>query len=356
MEVAPRSGASARVLVVEDEPDIAALIAYQLTREGYRVETAGNGPDGLKAVNREIPDLIVLDRMLPGLSGDEVLKSLRQEAATKAIPVLVLTAKREQEDRITGLELGADDYITKPFSPRELVLRCQAILRRIQERGSTPGGRVLTAGTLRMDLGAHQASLDDEELSLRPMCRTGSRPARSTCTFAVCAPSWGMPGIGWRRCAASGTASGSPARTSSTSAGSPRMRLRIHHTLFAGFLGVVVLLVVLVVSLVGRGLRRELTMLVEGEVGRELELARLTVEAAPVGADPDSLAGALTARIGHRVTLIADDGRVLGDSDVRSPELGTVENHAARPEVMAAREGGVGFAERESATTGVGFL
>ncbi len=168
MESAPTTGASPRVLVVEDEPDIAALIAYQLTREGFRVETVGNGTDALKAVNREIPDLVVLDRMLPGLSGDEVLRTLKGEGPTRAIPVLMLTAKREQEDRIRGLELGADDYVAKPFSPRELVLRCQAILRRMQEPGAAPGARVLRAGPLRMDLSAHQATLDGEELNLTP--------------------------------------------------------------------------------------------------------------------------------------------------------------------------------------------
>jgi two-component system phosphate regulon response regulator PhoB len=153
---------------VEDEPDIAALIAYQLTREGFRVETANSGPEALKAVNREVPDLVVLDRMLPGLSGDEVLKVMKQEAATRWVPVLVLTAKKEQEDRITGLELGADDYLTKPFSPRELVLRCQAILRRSAESSGKAGGRVLSAGPIRMDLGAHQVTLDGEELNLTP--------------------------------------------------------------------------------------------------------------------------------------------------------------------------------------------
>ncbi len=168
MEAAPRADAAPRVLVVEDEPDIAALIAYQLTREGFRVETSSNGPDALKAVHREIPDLVVLDRMLPGLSGDEVLKSLKQESATRSIPVLVLTAKREQEDRIAGLELGADDYLTKPFSPRELVLRCQAILRRMQEPGAAGGGRVLKVGELRIDVSAHQATLGGEELNLTP--------------------------------------------------------------------------------------------------------------------------------------------------------------------------------------------
>jgi two-component system phosphate regulon response regulator PhoB len=155
-------------LVVEDEPDIAALIAYQLTREGFRVETAGNGPEALEAIGREVPDLVVLDRMLPGLSGDEVLARLKAERATSSVPVLVLTAKREQEDRIAGLELGADDYLTKPFSPRELVLRARAILKRVQESGMTSGGRVLRAGPIRLDVEAHRASVGEEELSLTP--------------------------------------------------------------------------------------------------------------------------------------------------------------------------------------------
>jgi two-component system phosphate regulon response regulator PhoB len=157
-----------RVLVAEDEPDIAALIAYQLTREGFRVETAGSGSEALAAVGREIPDLVVLDRMLPDLSGDEVLKQLKAEPATANVPVLVLTAMREQEHRIQGLELGADDYLTKPFSPRELVLRAQAILRRVQESGMASGGRVLRAGPIRLDVASHQASLDGKELKLTP--------------------------------------------------------------------------------------------------------------------------------------------------------------------------------------------
>jgi two-component system phosphate regulon response regulator PhoB len=168
MDMAPKSTTVPRVLVVEDEPDIAALIAYQLTREGFRVETAGTGPEALQAISRDIPDLVVLDRMLPGLSGDEVLQRLKQESATSNIPVLVLTAKREQEDRIKGFELGADDYLTKPFSPRELVLRVQAILRRVHEAGMTAGGRILKAGPVRMDLGSHQVTLSGEEVNLTP--------------------------------------------------------------------------------------------------------------------------------------------------------------------------------------------
>jgi two-component system, OmpR family, phosphate regulon response regulator PhoB len=157
-----------RILVVEDEPDIAALIAYQLTREGFRVETASTGTEALRTIQREIPDLLVLDRMLPGLSGDEVLGSLRREDATRGIPVLLLTAKREQEDRIEGFELGADDYLTKPFSPRELVLRVRSILRRSPESRGDRGRTLLRAGPLAVDVNAHQVLMDGEELSLTP--------------------------------------------------------------------------------------------------------------------------------------------------------------------------------------------
>jgi two-component system phosphate regulon response regulator PhoB len=166
MTQAPES--TPRILVVEDEPDIAALIAYQLTREGFRVETANSGPEALAAVSKSVPDLLILDLMLPGVSGDDVLASLRDEPATESIPVLVLTAKKQPEDRIRGLELGADDYLTKPFSPRELVLRVKAILRRFGDAPSATGGRVLKLEGLTLDSAAHRVTLEGRELSLTP--------------------------------------------------------------------------------------------------------------------------------------------------------------------------------------------
>lgn len=153
---------------MEDEPDIAALLAYQLTRDGYRVETVASGTEALDAVSRDVPDLVVLDRMLPGVTGDDVLRQLRSDAATAAVPVIVLTARRDREDRIKGLELGADDYMTKPFSPRELVLRVQAVLRRTAASGVDARGRILRAGPIRLDVGAHEASVHDRELHLTP--------------------------------------------------------------------------------------------------------------------------------------------------------------------------------------------
>jgi len=156
------------VLVVEDEPDIAALVAYQLTRDGFRVETALNGPEALAAIGREVPDLIVLDRMLPGMSGDEILRTLRADHSTRLLPVLILTAKREEEDRIQGLELGADDYLTKPFSPRELALRVRSILSRSELGGGESGGRLLGIGPLVLDEVAHDVTLGGEDLDLTP--------------------------------------------------------------------------------------------------------------------------------------------------------------------------------------------
>lgn len=157
-----------RVLVVEDEPDIAALIAYELTRAGFRVETVEHGAGALEATRRAVPDLIILDRMLPGLSGDDVLRTLRADSSTRSVAVLMLTAKREQEDRIAGLELGVDDYLTKPFSPRELVLRVEAILRRLRAPAQESGNRILKSGALTLNLASHEATVDGASIALTP--------------------------------------------------------------------------------------------------------------------------------------------------------------------------------------------
>jgi two-component system phosphate regulon response regulator PhoB len=156
-----------RVLVVDDEADIVALVAYHLARAGYRVSTASTGPDALDAARREQPALIVLDLMLPGLSGYEVLERLRADTSTRDIAVLMLTARREEQDRIRGLSLGADDYLTKPFSPQELVLRVGAILRRMR---SVPAeaSATLTLGQLKIDTAAHVVRVAGEAVELTP--------------------------------------------------------------------------------------------------------------------------------------------------------------------------------------------
>ena len=155
-----------RILVVDDEPDIVALVVYHLAKAGYKVSSASSGSDALALAKREKPALIVLDLMLPGMSGFDVLARLREEESTAGVAVLMLTARKEEPDRIRGLELGADDYLTKPFSPQELVLRVGAILRRLG--GAAEHADLLTIGPIRVDRSAHRVTVNDHEVELTP--------------------------------------------------------------------------------------------------------------------------------------------------------------------------------------------
>lgn len=166
-DVTEPSFAVERVLVVDDEPDIVALVAYHLAKAGYAVSTAATGTQALAIARRDKPALVILDLMLPGLSGFEVIKELRSDPTTAAVAVLMLTAKRDEGDRIRGLTLGADDYLTKPFSPQELVLRVGAILRRVKA-GHDDAGDVRQIGPLRIDTTAHRVSVDGREIDLTP--------------------------------------------------------------------------------------------------------------------------------------------------------------------------------------------
>lgn len=159
------TGVTHRILVVDDEPDITALVAYHLAKEGYRVTTAATGADALRSAREERPDLVVLDLMLPGHSGFDVLAELRRREETRDVGVLLLTAKRDEPDRIKGLSLGADDYLAKPFSPRELVLRVGAVLRRLAAPAVASGGR-LGAGPVTLDRGAHRVTVDGRAVEL----------------------------------------------------------------------------------------------------------------------------------------------------------------------------------------------
>ena len=155
----------AKILVIDDEPSITNLVSAYLKPEGYQVYTAADGPSGLKAARAFKPDLIILDIMLPGMDGLELLSRLRRESGTY---VILLTAKTEETDKIVGLSVGADDYVTKPFSPRELTARVKAALRRIQSSaaGSPDEPGVLAFRHLRMDLGARKVTLDEHLVEL----------------------------------------------------------------------------------------------------------------------------------------------------------------------------------------------
>jgi two-component system phosphate regulon response regulator PhoB len=154
-----------RILVVDDEPDITALVAYHLAKQGFRVSTASSGVEALKRVLDERPDLVVLDLMLPGRSGFEVLEELRLRPETSSIGVVLLTACNDKSDRVRGLALGADDYIAKPFAPEELVLRVSAVLRRLRAP-SVGSSSLVIAGPLTVDEQAHTVAVDGVEVGL----------------------------------------------------------------------------------------------------------------------------------------------------------------------------------------------
>jgi two-component system alkaline phosphatase synthesis response regulator PhoP len=151
-----------RVLVVEDDADIAELIAHYLTGAGHQVRRIGSGAEVLPSLRREPADLVVLDLMLPGMDGLAVCDAMRSEPATAAVPIIMLTARGEEADRVRGLERGADDYVTKPFSPKELTARVGALLRRV----ARPAAPVLHYGPISIDGDRHLVELDGEEVRL----------------------------------------------------------------------------------------------------------------------------------------------------------------------------------------------
>ena len=155
---------SKKILVVDDEADVLDLVCMNLRAAGFAVTTAENGTAALQKARTEPPDLIILDLMLPELSGIEVCKALKKENATAAIPIIMLTAKSEEVDRVVGLELGADDYVAKPFSPRELTLRVKSVLRRGQEKAA-PDER-LTLGEMTLDRSRHEVIIKGRRVDL----------------------------------------------------------------------------------------------------------------------------------------------------------------------------------------------
>lgn len=154
-----------RILIAEDEKDVRDLVSFNLQREGMETIHARDGIEAVDLANKETPDLVILDLMLPGRNGFKVFKELRLDSRTKAIPVMMLTAKAQLDDVIAGLELGADDYLTKPFSPKELVLRVKALLRRSKV---TKGTAVVKVGKLQLDKNTLHCFIDGARIDLTP--------------------------------------------------------------------------------------------------------------------------------------------------------------------------------------------
>ena len=154
---------SHKILIVEDEVDIATLVTFNLQRAGYAVDMVHDGLEGLEKIIKDQPDLVVLDLMLPGMDGFSILREMQRDSRANQIPVLMLTAKSQIDDRIRGLESGVDDYLTKPFSPKELILRVQAILKRNK---ATPGSVIFSFGPFRFDKNNLSFYLNEEPLQL----------------------------------------------------------------------------------------------------------------------------------------------------------------------------------------------
>src|SRR5713101_421182 len=154
-----------RILVVEDDQDIAQLVARYLEKAGFTADVVSSGREALTTIGARAPDLLILDRMLPHVDGLEICRAVRSNAKTAAMPIIMLTARAEESDRIVGLELGADDYVAKPFSPSELVARVRALLRRTQRAAPAPGA-TMTYGPIVVDPERHMVSSNGHEVTL----------------------------------------------------------------------------------------------------------------------------------------------------------------------------------------------
>ncbi len=159
----------ARIVVIEDERDLQKVLEFNLRQAGHEVFTSLRGREGLELARTQRPDLIVLDLMLPDISGTEICKTLKTDARTKEIAVMIVTAKGEEIDRVVGFEIGADDYLVKPFSVRELLLRIDAILRRGRRDSQPPASTPINFGVLKLDRDAHRAWIEDQEIELTPL-------------------------------------------------------------------------------------------------------------------------------------------------------------------------------------------
>ena len=155
---------SQKIYIVEDEPDIRETLKYNFSNEGFEVFTAPDGEEALSNIKKILPDVLILDLMLPGVSGLDVCKSIRADDDIRDISIIMLTAKGEEIDRVIGFELGADDYVTKPFSVRELILRVKVLLKK--QRESLVENKLVTFGPIRIDLDAHELKINDKEIVL----------------------------------------------------------------------------------------------------------------------------------------------------------------------------------------------
>ena len=183
-----------RILVVDDEPDVLELVVFHLEKQQYKVAVADTGDKALKMARENLPSMLILDLMLPGINGLEICRLLKRDSKTRNIPILMLTARAAEEDRVKGLELGAHDYVTKPFSPRELVLRVKNLLRLSED--SPNGVQFIEAGPFKMDTVRHQAIVDGQTLNItatefKLLCLLAGRPGEVQTRETLLRDVWG---------------------------------------------------------------------------------------------------------------------------------------------------------------------
>ncbi len=183
-----------RILVVDDEPDVLELVVFHLEKQQYKVAVADTGDKALKMARENLPSMLILDLMLPGINGLEICRLLKRDPKTRNIPILMLTARAAEEDRVKGLELGAHDYVTKPFSPRELVLRVKNLLRFSEE--SPDGVEFIEAGPFKMDTVRHKAIVDGQTLNItatefKLLCLLAGRPGEVQTRETLLRDVWG---------------------------------------------------------------------------------------------------------------------------------------------------------------------
>ncbi len=370
-----------RTLVVEDDADIVELVTHYLEREGFTVESVGDGRAALDRLRTTAYDLLILDVQLPGLDGLAVCAEARRDKRTRSVPIVMLTARGDEADRVVGLEMGADDYVVKPFSPKELVARVRALFRRL-ERPDEGGQPLLTRGDLEVDPDRHTVRQNGEPVHLtakefallvalieakgRVLSRQhllesvwGYSYAEGTRTVDVHVrrlrekmtgpgpgdPDRQVPGLPAR-----------PGERGVSEPAAPRpatsLGLRARMVVTAALATAAALAAVLLLT--EPGLRRRAREQVRGTLMAEARLmARVVEDGLARGATPDELDPVVDAAAkdaSARVTVLALDGRVLADSVASGRDLLAIENHRNRPEVQSALATGLGFAERHSAT------
>jgi DNA-binding response OmpR family regulator len=341
-----------KALVVEDDADIVELVSLYLGKDGWDVESVSDGKRALEKVRRGTYQLIILDIQLPGMDGLSVCAELRRDKASASVPLVMLTARGDEADRVVGLEMGADDYVVKPFSPKELLARVRALFRRLERKDETDG--VHPVGVVEVDRGRHLVRCAGQEVHLTAkefalLLALIDARGRVLSRDALLQDVWGYS---YTEGPHRGRPRAPPAREDARLrrldrdreiAGVPysarrRMtRFGLRERIAVGAVAASAAALVAVLLLVGPDLRRRTvantrtTLLAEARL-----MARVVERPLAEGAPPaeiDALVDGTAREVSARVTIIAPDGRVLADSSLSGPDLAAVENHAARPEV-----------------------